>query len=87
MRLELLLLNRGHVLQDNRSHERIAALGLEEPKPADLGAIGGPEEDQIGERGMLRPFDSQPVGMRRSYEVAQNRGSIPVRSIGRRSHD
>jgi len=87
VRLELLLLSRGRLLQDNRSHERIAALGLEEPKPAELGAIGRPEENQVGKRGIRRPLDPQPVGVRCSGQVAQNRGSIPVRSIGRRSHD
>jgi hypothetical protein len=51
------LLSPGHFLQDNGSHEGIAALGLEEPKPADLSAIGRPEENQIGERGVYRPFD------------------------------
>ena len=87
MRLELLLLCPRHFLQDNRSHERIAALGLEEPKPAELAVIGRPEANQIGERGVRRPFDPQPVGMGRSGEVAQNRGSMPVTSTGRRSHD
>jgi len=87
VRLELLLLSSGHFVQDNRSHERVAALRLEEPQPAELGAIGRPEEDQIWKRGVRRRFDSQPVGMGRSGEVAQNRGSIPVASICRWHHD
>jgi len=45
VRLELILFSPGHFLQGDRSHERIAALRLEEPKPADLGIIGWPEED------------------------------------------
>lgn len=48
VRLELLLLSPGHFLQDNCSHKGTAALGLEEPKPADLSAIGRSEENQIG---------------------------------------
>ena len=87
MCLELLLLNGSHFLQDNRSHERIAALGLEEPYAAELGDIGRPEENQIRERGVRRPFDSQPVGMGRSGELAQNRGSVPMNSICRGRHD
>lgn len=75
--LELFLLGPSHFVQDDRSHEGIAALGLEEPKSADLGAIGRPEENQIGERRVNRPFDPQSVGMGRSGEVTQNRGSIP----------
>jgi len=70
VRLELLLLSRGHLLQDNRSHERIAALGLEEPQPAEFGAIGRPEENQVGEGGVSRPCDPQPVGVGGSSEVA-----------------
>jgi len=45
VRLELLLFSPGHFLQNNRSHERIAALRLEKPKAAELGAIGRPEEN------------------------------------------
>ena len=87
MRLELLLLSPCHFLQDDRSHERIAVLGLEEPKPAEFGAIGRPEENQIGERGVRGSFDAQPVGVGRCGEVAQNRASIPLASICRGSHD
>jgi hypothetical protein len=72
VRLELLLLCPRHFLQDNRSHERIGALGLEEPKPPKLGAIGRPEENEIGERGIRRPFDPQPIRVGGGSEVAQN---------------
>jgi len=77
VRFDLHLLTPAHVLQDGRLHERIATLGLEEPKPADFGVVGRAEENQIGQRGMSRPFHPQPVGVGRSDEVAQNRGSIP----------
>ena len=86
MRLELYLLGMAYFIQEGRSHERIAALGLEESRPADFGAIGRPEENQIGDSGVSRPFDTQPVGVGCGGEVVQNRGSIPVSSICRGSH-
>ena len=70
MRLELPLLSLGHFLQDDRPHERVAPLRLEEEKPPKLGAIGRAEEDQMWKRGMRRLFDPQPVGMSGSGEVA-----------------
>ena len=86
VRLELLLLSPAHLVQDDRPHERITTIGLEEPKPPDLGSIRRPKENQIRERGVSRPFDlARRVS--RSGEVAQNRGSIPVASICRWHHD
>ena len=74
-------------IQDDRSHERVAALWLEETQPPELGPVGPPEKHEVRKSGVRRPFDPQSVGVGGSCEVAQNFGSIAVIVICQGSHD